>query len=113
MKPPLHYAWFTILLLGCSAPTPEAPRRAPNIVLIVADDLGWAELGCYGQTKIRTPRLDALAAQGQRFTQFYAGAPVCAPSRCTLLTGLHNGHTPVRDNFEVHPRARWRSPTRR
>ena len=110
MKAPLHYACFTILLVGCGARSEEAPRRAPNIVLIVADDLGWAELGCYGQTKIRTPRLDALAAQGQRFTQFYAGAPVCAPSRCTLMTGLHNGHTPVRDNFEVMPEGQMAIP---
>ncbi|MCL4192624.1 MAG: sulfatase-like hydrolase/transferase, partial [Thermoguttaceae bacterium] len=61
----------------------ETPERAapPNIVLIVADDLGWGELGCYGQEKIRTPNIDRLARQGMRFTQHYSGAPVCAPSR--------------------------------
>lgn len=82
---------------------PQAATRPPNIVLVVADDLGWGELGCYGQTRIRTPRIDALAREGLRFTQFYAGAPVCAPSRCTLMTGLHTGHAHVRDNREVQP----------
>lgn len=74
------------------------PGRPPNIVLIVADDLGIGHVGCYGQTKIRTPRLDRLASEGMRFTQFYAGANVCAPSRSVLMTGLHTGHTPVRNN---------------
>ena len=72
---------------------------APNIVFIQADDLGYAELGSYGQKKIRTPQLDRLAAEGMRFTQFYAGSTVCAPSRSTFLTGLHTGHTYVRDNY--------------
>jgi arylsulfatase len=70
----------------------------PNIVLIIADDLGYGELGCYGQTMIQTPRLDELAAQGMRFTQFYSGSPVCAPARCMLMTGKHSGHAAVRDN---------------
>jgi arylsulfatase A-like enzyme len=109
MRMTLRNVSVTLLLAACHAASDDAPQRQPNIVLIVADDLGWAELGCYGQTKIRTPRLDALAAQGMRFTQFYAGAPVCAPSRCTLLTGLHNGHTPVRDNFEVQPEGQMAS----
>jgi arylsulfatase len=77
--------------------------RPPNIVFILADDLGYAELGCYGQKKIRTPCLDRLAAQGLRFTQNYAGSPVCAPSRCALMTGKHGGHAWVRDNREVKP----------
>ncbi|MHC4211358.1 MAG: arylsulfatase [Planctomycetota bacterium] len=81
--------------------TPQDPvRRKPNIVFILADDLGWAELGCYGQTKIRTPSIDRIAAEGIRFTQHYSGSPVCAPSRCVLLTGLHTGHAFVRDNRE-------------
>ena len=91
------------LAASCSVGGPAAPPRPPNLVLIMADDLGWGELGCYGQTRIRTPRIDQLAREGLRFRTFYAGAPVCAPSRCTLMTGLHNGHTPVRDNFEVLP----------
>ena len=70
-------------------------------ILIVADDLGRAELGCYGQEKIRTPRLDRMAAEGMRFTRFYAGSPVCAPSRCCLMTGKHGGHAWVRDNQDA------------
>jgi arylsulfatase len=81
-------------------PPPAAAGRRPNIVFILADDLGWAELGCYGQSKIRTPNIDRIAAEGIRFTQHYAGSPVCAPSRCVLLTGLHAGHALVRDNRE-------------
>ena len=70
----------------------------PNIILIMADDLGYGDLGCYGQQHIATPNIDRLAREGMRFTQAYAGAPVCAPSRSVLMTGLHNGHTPARDN---------------
>jgi arylsulfatase A-like enzyme len=76
----------------------RTPAARLNVVLIVADDLGFGELGCYGQTKIRTPNLDRLASQGLRFTQFYAGAATCAPSRCCLLTGLHSGHAEIRAN---------------
>jgi arylsulfatase A len=75
--------------------------RPPNIILIMADDLGYGELGCYGQEKIRTPNIDRLAAEGMKFTQHYTSAPVCAPARCSLMTGLHGGHALVRDNFEV------------
>ena len=64
----------------------------------MADDLGYGELGCYGQTLIATPNIDRLAAEGMRFTQAYAGGPVCTASRSVLMTGLHNGHTPARDN---------------
>jgi len=78
----------------------EGKRKKPNIIFIMADDLGYNELGCYGQEKIETPNIDSLAAQGIRFTQHYAGAPVCAPARCTLLTGRHGGHAYVRDNTE-------------
>jgi arylsulfatase A-like enzyme len=77
--------------------------RPPNVVFVLADDLGWGELGCFGQQKIATPNLDRLAAQGMRFTRHYAGAPVCAPSRCVLMTGLHPGHAPIRDNREATP----------
>jgi arylsulfatase A-like enzyme len=65
----------------------------------MADDLGYADLGCYGQEKIQTPHLDRMASEGTRFTQVYSGSPVCAPSRCCLMTGLHNGHGRVRDNI--------------
>ena len=77
--------------------------RRPNIVYILADDLGYGELGCYGQTKIRTPELDRMAAEGVRFTRHYSGAPVCAPSRCVLLTGKQLGNAVIRDNGEVKP----------
>jgi arylsulfatase A-like enzyme len=77
----------------------SAQRPAkPNIVLILADDLGYGDLGCYGQKQIATPNLDRLAAEGIRFTQAYAGSTVCAPSRCVLMTGLHTGHAYVRGN---------------
>ncbi|MEQ1829548.1 MAG: arylsulfatase [Pirellula sp.] len=72
-----------------------------NVVFILADDLGWGELGCYGQTKIPTPNIDRLAAQGMRFTQHYSGAPVCAPSRCVLMTGKHLGHAEIRGNLQA------------
>jgi len=87
------------LLAGCA--TGSAPEAPPNIIYLLADDLGYAELGAYGQTLIRTPNLDRLAADGMKFTQHYAGSPVCAPSRNTLLTGYHTGHTQVRDNLEL------------
>jgi len=82
--------------------TPKATaNRPPNILFILADDLGYAELGCYGQQKIKTPHLDRLASQGMRFTQHYSGSPVCAPSRCVLLTGKHPGHAAIRDNRQA------------
>jgi arylsulfatase A-like enzyme len=74
----------------------KAPK--PNIVLILADDLGYGDLGCYGQKKIKTPNLDKLAAEGIRFTDAYAGSTVCAPSRAALMTGLHSGHNRIRGN---------------
>ncbi len=73
-------------------------NRKPNIIFILADDLGYGDLGCYGQKRIKTPNLDRLAAEGTRFTQFYAGSTVCAPSRASLLTGLHTGHVRIRGN---------------
>ncbi|HWI58388.1 MAG TPA: arylsulfatase [Bacillota bacterium] len=72
--------------------------RRPSIIFILADDLGYGDLGCYGQTRIKTPNLDKLAAEGMRFTSFYAGSTVCAPSRCSLMTGLDTGHAWVRGN---------------
>lgn len=75
----------------------------PVVVLIVGDDLGYAELGCYGQAIIKTPGIDRMAREGMRFTAYRSGAPVCAPSRCCLLTGKHSGHTAIRDNREQKP----------
>lgn len=91
---------------GCTAtraeqePAPTATRK-PNIIFIMADDLGYGDLGCYGQKRIRTPALDRMAAEGVRFTQAYAGSTVCAPSRCVLMTGLDTGHCHVRGNALV------------
>jgi arylsulfatase len=87
------------------------PRRPPNVVFFMADDLGYGEVGCYGQTKIRTPSIDRIAAEGIRFTEHYSGSPVCAPSRCALLTGLHMGHAYIRDNDEMDERGDvWHDP---
>ena len=75
----------------------------PNVIFILADDLGYKELGCYGQTKIRTPHLDKLAEEGMRFTRNYSGNAVCAPSRCVLMTGKHPGNAFIRNNGELKP----------
>src|SRR5688572_7624347 len=79
-----------------AAPTNEVSR--PNIIFVIADDLGYGDVGCYGQKRIQTPNIDRLAQQGMRFTDFYAGSTVCAPSRCVLMTGLHSGHAFIRGN---------------
>ncbi|MEN9404447.1 MAG: hypothetical protein RL091_3150, partial [Verrucomicrobiota bacterium] len=86
-----------VVLLTASAQI-AAPLPRPNIILILADDLGYGELGSYGQKLVPTPNLDRMAAEGMRFTQFYAGSTVCAPSRSVLMTGQHMGHTRVRGN---------------
>ena len=91
------------LILACGGePRPSRPER-PNIVFIMADDMGWADLGSYGSKAIQTPNLDRLAKEGMRFTDAYAGHTVCAPSRCALMTGKHTGHTTVRDNAGTAP----------
>lgn len=77
----------------------SAAGQRPNIIMLMADDLGYGDLGCYGQGKILTPRIDALAREGLRFSQAYAGSSVCAPSRSSLMTGRHNGHNRIRDNL--------------
>jgi len=83
----------------------------PNVIFILADDLGYGELGCFGQEKIRTPNIDRIATEGMKFTQHYSGSPVCAPSRCVLLTGKHTGHAYIRDNSEMNERGEvWRNP---
>ncbi|MCA8987040.1 MAG: arylsulfatase [Planctomycetaceae bacterium] len=96
-----------ICLLNTSLNAADSASR-PNIILIMADDLGYAELGCYGQKWIRTPTIDQLAEEGIRFTSFYSGNAVCAPSRCCLLTGKHPGHAWVRNNGDPkHPPEMW------
>ena len=101
-------AFVLIVFAVCSA---NAATR-PNIIFILADDLGYGDIGAFGQTKIRTPNLDRLAAQGMRFTQHYSGSPVCAPSRCVLMTGKHPGHAAIRDNREVRPEGQTPLPAR-
>ena len=90
-------AWLLFINLSAFAQADEPPRT-PNVILIVADDLGYGELGCYGQKWIKTPRIDQLAEQGVRLTNFYAGSPVCAPSRCVMMTGRSPSHAYIRDN---------------
>ena len=92
--------WLAIGVLGAALTAPAAARQ-PNIVFILADDLGYGDIGPFGQTTIRTPALDRMAREGMRFTRHYAGSPVCAPSRCVLMTGRHPGHAFIRDNREV------------
>ncbi|CAN5401200.1 arylsulfatase [soil metagenome] len=96
MKNPVLIVALAASLSG--APAPAADPARPNIVFIMADDLGFGELGCFGNEKILTPNLDQMAAEGMRLTNFYAGATVCAPSRCVLMTGKHTGRCTVRGN---------------
>jgi arylsulfatase A-like enzyme len=98
-------AVFVFCLSWIVPAAPAAERRPPNIIFILADDLGYGDVGCYGQQRIQTPNIDRLAADGMRFTQCYAGSTVCAPSRCALMTGLHTGHATVRGNALVPLRA--------
>lgn len=90
-------ALFCAALIECAA-SEDSP---PNIIFVMADDLGYGDPGCYGGRQIATPHIDRMAAEGVRFTQCYAGSTVCAPSRSVLMTGLHTGHTRVRGNFGV------------
>ncbi|OQB92913.1 MAG: Arylsulfatase [Verrucomicrobia bacterium ADurb.Bin118] len=90
--------WLSLLMLGLGLIASPAADPQPNIIFILADDLGYGDLSCYGQQKFRTPNIDRLAAEGMKFTAHYAGNNVCAPSRCTLLSGKHPGHAYIRDN---------------
>ena len=100
-------ALFLAALLACAH---AAEPKKPNVIFILADDLGIGDLGCYGQRKIRTPNIDRLAAEGIRFTQHYSGSSVCAPSRCALMTGKHMGHAVVRNNGQRAPGAEGQTP---
>ena len=90
----------------------DAPPSAgkPNIILLLSDDLGPRDVGCFGQQVLRTPRLDRMAKEGTRFPQLYCGTSICAPSRTSLMTGLHCGHTPVRGNREIQPEGQMPLP---
>jgi arylsulfatase A-like enzyme len=90
-----------LALLGTLCHLPAAAK--PNLILILSDDLAQGDLGCYGQKLIQTPNLDRMAREGTRYTQGYCGTSVCAPSRTSLMTGLHMGHSPIRANREVQP----------
>lgn len=103
-------AWMMAVATGAGA-APVSAQERPNVVLILADDLGRAEIGAYAQREIRTPALDALAARAAIFEAAYANAPVCAPSRCSILTGLHAGHCPVFENDEPNLPLEARDPT--
>lgn len=100
--------FLALCLVACASS--QAAARQPNIVFIIADDLGWGDLGCYGQTKIKTPNLDRMAAEGMRLTRHYSGNAVCAPSRCVLMSGLHPGHAFIRDNRSIQPEGQWPIP---
>lgn len=88
-----------------------ASSSKPNIIFVLADDLGIGDVGCYGQKRIQTPNIDRIAADGMRFTQVYAGDTVCAPSRCALMTGKHVGHCRIRGNrndvYLIHLMRLW------
>lgn len=99
---PLVLSVILLSVTSISAQTEQVSKsKKPNIIFIMADDMGYGEAGCYGQEKILTPNIDKLAAQGMKFTQFYSGAPVCAPARCVLLSGRNPGHAQIRGNNEV------------
>ena len=85
-------------------------NQQPNIIYILADDLGYGDLSSYGQEKFKTPNIDRLATQGMLFSQHYSGSTVCAPSRSALLTGMHTGHTVVRGNKEIQPEGQYPIP---
>ena len=95
---------LTFLLMSLSL---SAENKSPNIIYILADDLGYNELGCYGQEKIKTPNIDQIAAEGIKLTQHYSGQTVCAPSRCSFLTGKHMGHAYIRNNGEIKPNGQF------
>jgi len=93
---------ITATLINVNAQSRKnAAAKLPNIIYIYADDMGYGELGCYGQEKIKTPNLDKMAKEGMRFTQHYTSMPVCAPARAMLMTGKHGGHSAIRGNFEL------------
>ncbi|MCU0402423.1 MAG: sulfatase-like hydrolase/transferase [Algoriphagus sp.] len=109
---PFRLLIILILLVSfsCNNAEEKSNDSPPNVIFILADDLGYGDLGFLGQSYIETPNLDRLAREGMFFTNHYSGAPVCAPSRSALITGLHTGHTPVRGNFEVQPEGQYPMP---
>ena len=102
--------FFLLALLVLALTAGPLGAASPNFVFILADDLGYGDLGCYGQEQIDTPNLDRMAAEGLKFTQHYAGSTVCAPSRCVLMTGKHTGHCAIRGNRKASPTSDWPLP---
>jgi arylsulfatase A len=96
-----RFLFLICLLVGFGKSLEAGSARKPNVIFILADDLGYGDIGAFGQKIIHTPTLDQLAGEGMKLTQHYAGSPVCAPSRCVLMTGKHPGHAFVRDNREI------------
>lgn len=107
---PLRCLSFLVVIVSWLTTVHAAEPARPNIVFILADDLGYGEIGCFGQKKIKTPHLDKLAAEGMRLTQHYSGNAVCAPSRCVLMTGKHPGHAFIRDNRSTPPEGQYPIP---
>ncbi len=110
MKSVFPFVLLIFLFASCEPPKEKSEPQKPNIVYILADDLGYGDLSCYGQTHFQTPNLDKMAAEGMLFTQHYAGCTVCAPSRSSLMTGQTTGHTPIRGNKEWKPEGQWPIP---
>ena len=108
--PFLRLLSLAFCVIALSAPSHAAASRPPNIIFILADDLGYGDIGAFGQKIIRTPNLDRFAAEGLKFTQHYSGNNVCAPSRCVLMTGKHPGHAFIRDNRELKPEGQFPIP---
>jgi arylsulfatase A-like enzyme len=100
----LSSAMVPTLASGAEPTSKPAATNRPNIIFILAADLGYGDVGSYGQKRIQTPNVDRLATEGIRYTQFYCGSPVCAPSRNVLLTGQHTGHAQIRGNAKVNLR---------
>src|SRR5450759_4352325 len=100
---------FLSTIFICSA-FAQTKSKKPNIIFILADDLGYGDLGCYGQQKIATPNIDRLAKMGVKFTDFYSGSTVCAPARCSFMTGLHTCHATIRGNVTIKPEGQFPLP---
>lgn len=96
-----------LMASGIASAIADESKRLPNIVFLIADDLGYGDIGAFGQKKIKTPTLDKMASEGMKLTRHYSGNPVCATSRCVLMTGKHPGHAQVRDNRETKPEGQY------
>lgn len=106
----MRFATAILFLFFCSQLAIAQNSSKPNIIFILADDLGYGDVGCYGQQKIATPNIDRLAKMGVRFTQFYSGSTVCAPARCSFMTGMHTGHAAIRGNVTIKPEGQMPLP---